>query len=172
MEIRLLNEGDEKVFFQGMKAWEGDDLTWYTFAWKPGMSFQQMLKILDDEKAGRNLQPGRVAHTMFYGFVDDEIIGRLSIRHELNDYLFHRGGNVGYSVAPKFRGKGYATQMMKHALEYCRDELKLQKILVTCNDTNIASWKVIEKAGGVLEKKFVDDTDGALVRRYWFQLTV
>lgn len=170
MEIRLLNEGDEKAFFQGVKEWEGDDLSWFTFAWKPGMSYAEMLKILDDERFGKNLQPGRVPHTMLYGFVNGEIIGRVSIRHELNEYLMKRGGHVGYSVAARFRGNGYATKLMGRAIQFFRDELKLQKILVTCKDDNVPSWKIIEKFGGILENKFVDESDQALVRRYWVSL--
>jgi hypothetical protein len=43
--------------------------------------------------------------------------------------------------------------------------LGLRKVLVTCGDSNLASARVIEKAGGVLED--VRDTELGLTRRYW-----
>jgi|GEM_PF-2514423 len=44
--LRELDENDEAAFFAGLKDWEGDDLDWYTFVWKPGMSFNEMLTTL------------------------------------------------------------------------------------------------------------------------------
>jgi predicted acetyltransferase len=46
--------------------------------------------------------------------------------------------------------------------------LGLDKVLVTCNDSNLASARVIEKAGGVLED--VRDTEHGCTRRYWIIL--
>jgi predicted acetyltransferase len=42
--------------------------------------------------------------------------------------------------------------------------LGLRKVLVTCGDSNLASARVIEKAGGVLED--VRETELGLTRRY------
>lgn len=166
--VRQLTADDEAAFFEGMKPWS-EDITWYTFAWNPGMSYQQMLAILDDEKNGRNLQPGRVPHTMLYGFLDGKIIGRVSIRHELNDYLLHRGGNIGYAVTEGYRRQGYATVLMQEGIKYCKS-LGLKEILVTCSDQNTPSWKVIEKFNARLENKVNDEEDNELIRRYWINL--
>lgn len=166
--VRELTVNDEAAFFSGMKHWSEGDRTWYTFAWKPGMSYQEMLTLLTDERLGKNLAPQRVPHTMLYAFLEGQIIGRVSIRHSLNDFLLRRGGHIGYAVAESFRGRGYATQLMKAGMHYCKDVLGLSQILVTCDDQNTPSWKIIEKFNASLENKI--DDEGKVIRRYWVKL--
>ncbi len=167
--LRQLGSQDEKAFFEGLKEWEGDDLSWYTFSWKPGMPFSEMLTILEKEFAGIDMRPGRVPHSMLYGFVDGKIIGRVSVRHSLTESLRKRGGHIGYAVAKRFRKQGFATEMVRQALDHCR-ELKIPKLMITCADDNVPSWKVIEHFDGKLEDKIWDDEDHEMIRRYWISL--
>lgn len=169
LTLRQLTENDEEAFFEGMKEWEGESPAWYTFAWTEGMSYKEMLKILKDEAEGKNLKPNRVAHTMLYAFVDDKIIGRVSIRHELNEYLKHRGGHIGYAVAKRWRRKGYATEMLNKAIPYCKS-IGLKELMITCADENEPSWKIIESAGGKLQDKIWDEEDKETIRRYWLKI--
>lgn len=164
--LRELAASDEEAFLAGMQEWVGEDPHWYSFIWKEGMSFSEMLGILEKEAAGVDLAPGRVPHSMLYGFLDGEIIGRVSVRHQLNDYLRKRGGHIGYSVAKRFRGKGYATEMVRQGLERCK-QIGIASIMITCADDNIPSWKIIEHFGGQLEDKIWDDEDKEMIRRYW-----
>ena len=164
--LRQLNESDEQAFFEGFKEWEGESPHWYTFAWQEGMSFLSMLDRLRKDVLGVDLAPGQVPHTMLYGFWDGKIIGRMSIRHHLNEYLRVRGGHIGYSVAKRYRGRGYATEMVRQALKYC-EQIGIGSIMITCADDNIASWKIIEKFGGKLKDRIWDDEDEEYVRRYW-----
>jgi predicted acetyltransferase len=55
---------------------------------------------------------------------------------------------------------GHATLMLRGALALA-GRLQIEKILVTCDVDHVASRKVIEANGGVLE----DERDGVL--RYW-----
>lgn len=167
--IRQLTPADETAFFEGMKLWSEKDLGWYTFTWKPGVSYKEMMTILGDECHGRNIAPGRVPHTMLYAFLDGKIIGRVSIRHELNDFLLRRGGHIGYSVAEAYRRKGYATELMQAGMNYCKT-LGLSEILVTCDDANTPSWKIIEKFAARLENKINDQAENKTIRRYWVKL--
>src|SRR5262245_10133330 len=134
----------------GMKEWVGESPHLYSSAWKEGMTYSEMMQILRNEAKGVNLAPGRVQHSMLYGFVGGEIIGRLSVRHVLNDYLRKRGGHIGYAVAPRFRNKGYATEIVRQGIEFCR-RLALTEIMVTCLNTNVPSCKIIEKLGGCFQ---------------------
>ena len=54
------------------------------------------------------------------------------------------GGLIGYSIRPSQRGKGYASEMLKLALEKFANT-SIDNILITCKDFNLASKKVIEK---------------------------
>lgn len=123
------------------------------------------LDRLESSRRGEDVPDGRVPSTFLVAEVDGRIVGRVSIRHELNDYLAERGGHIGYGIRPEFRGQGYATQILLNALHVVR-ELGVQKVLVTCNDSNTASSIVIEKCGGVLEN-IIEAEDGERVRRYW-----
>ncbi|MBQ7307341.1 MAG: GNAT family N-acetyltransferase, partial [Clostridia bacterium] len=75
----------------------------------------------------------------------------------------------GYGIRPKFHGKGYGTLMLKMALEESK-KLGLDKVLVTCVDENIASSRVIEKNGGILENKILLPSDNKTYRRYWIEI--
>ena len=98
---------------------------------------------------------------------DNYIVGMIDIRHYLNEYLTQVGGNIGYGVRKTERNKGYAKQMLKLALEKCKD-LKIKKVLITCDEDNIASEKVILSANAKLED--IRNVDGENKKRFWIDL--
>ena len=98
---------------------------------------------------------------------DNYIVGMIDIRHYLNEYLTQVGGNIGYSVRKTERNKGYAKQMLKLALGKCRD-LKMKKVLITCDEDNIASEKVILSANAKFED--IRSADGENKKRFWIDL--
>lgn len=163
--LRELTQDDEIAFLNGFNDWKDEDISWYSFIWKPGMDFHQHLIQLENQKDKNKIESHRVPSTMLYAFVDGKIVGQLSVRHDLNDNLKLRGGHLGYAVSPKHRKKGYATEIFRQGLRFCSD-LGLQKILVTCSDENIGSWKIIEKFSAHLESRFKDETNNEFVRRY------
>ncbi len=134
------------------------------------MCFKSHVDQLDKESKGEGLPEGWVPSTMLYAFVKDEIIGRINIRHTLNENLLKRGGHIGYAVAPQFRKRGYATKMLKEGLRYSKEELKLSKVLISCASSNVPSIKLIEASGGVLGEETYDDVDDEMIKKYWVQL--
>ena len=98
---------------------------------------------------------------------DNYIVGMIDIRHYLNEYLTQVGGNIGYSVRKTERNKGYAKQMFKLALEKCKG-LKIKKVLITCDEDNIASEKVILSANAKFED--IRNVDGENKKRFWIDL--
>jgi predicted acetyltransferase len=109
---------------------------------------------------GESLPNGCVPMTYLLAVVDGEVVGRTSIRHTLNDFLLNLGGHIGYGVRPAHRRRGHATEILRQSLAITQT-LGIKESLVTCDDDNVASRTIIERAGGVLE----DVRDGK--RRYW-----
>ena len=98
--------------------------------------------------------------------VNGEIVGRVSIRFQLNKELERFGGHIGFGVLPAYRQRGYATEILRQGLVIARGE-GLTRVLIICDDDNLASARTIEKCGGVLEAVVTDEDDVTKIRRYW-----
>lgn len=100
---------------------------------------------------------------------DGKLVGMLDIRHELNEACRNLFGNIGYSIRPSERRKGYATIQLKLAKQICK-EMGMKKILVSCHKENTASAKTILHNGGILENEVTDHRNGEILQRYWITL--
>ncbi len=103
---------------------------------------------------------------------DRRIVGTIQVRHRLTEELRENGGNIGYAVRPDQRKKGYATQMLFLALDFCRG-LGLNRVLLDCLADNIASEKTIRRCGGVLAEEVTapgDDGQPGRIKRFWIEL--
>lgn len=95
-------------------------------------------------------------------------LGEVSLRHYLNESLNRFGGHLGYRIRPSQRRKGYGSLLCKLAIEKARQR-GIGDILITCDDDNTGSLKIIEANGGVLYDR-IDNGRGVLTRRYWVYL--
>ncbi len=131
------------------------------------MSFRRYLEVLAERERGENLPANQVPSTFLFAFAGTRIVGRVSIRHALNPYLERFGGHIGYVVVPEYRRQGYATAILRQALQIARQKLGLTRVLVTCDDDNVGSIRTIEKNGGVLENIVAGPEGATPKRRYW-----
>jgi predicted acetyltransferase len=110
----------------------------------------------------------RVPQTTLWLAEGNIFIGDAKIRHRLNDRLFQSGGHIGYGIRPSMRRKGHATEMLRLCLIWARDNLQLDRVLLSCLEENIGSARAMEKNGGQL----IDITPhpfetGKMQKRYW-----
>ncbi|MFC5679220.1 GNAT family N-acetyltransferase [Aeromicrobium endophyticum] len=110
--------------------------------------------------------PSDVAHAELVADVDGTVVGRATVRLELDDFFRTLGGQIGYLVLPAHRGRGHATEMLRQSLVFLREHGHPEPVLVTCDDDNVASATVIERNGGVLES-VVSGVGDVPKRRYW-----
>jgi predicted acetyltransferase len=123
-----------------------------------------------DEAVGLNLLPGRVPQNTFWLVRDGlRILGCSRLRQTLTSHLEEFGGHIGYDIRPSERRRGYGTQILRLTLDKAR-RLDLKKVLVTSDNANIASWRIIEKNGGVLYSEAMSQHTGELLRKYWIDL--
>ena len=132
-------------------------------------SIEDWLEELKKRSCEDTVPKGLVPSSTYLGVreKDNYIVGMIDIRHYLNEYLTQAGGHIGYGVRKTERNKGYAKQMLKLALEKCK-ELKIKKVLITCDEDNIASEKVILSANAKLED--IRNVDGENKKRFWIDL--
>ena len=156
---------EEKYLKSYMKAYdEFQSMGVSTFGLSDARSMDIFEKF-ENYRLERNLKPDRVGSDTYW-LVDEEkryFIGEVHIRHRLNEALKLCGGHIGYAVRYGEWNKGYGTRMLSLALEKAK-ERGISEALVTCNDDNIASARVMEKNGFLFQDKV--EVDGRLIRRY------
>lgn len=103
-------------------------------------------------RAGQGSPPDGVPTSVFLLVRGCRILGECSLRHRLTDALRDDGGHISYAVRPSERGRGYGTYILSRVLEQAR-LLGLSDVLLTCDKTNAASARVIQKCGGVVKSE-------------------
>ncbi|MBQ6517692.1 MAG: GNAT family N-acetyltransferase [Anaerolineaceae bacterium] len=113
---------------------------------------------------------GKVPDSVFFLLDEDRnrLLGAVNIRNYLNEALLKEGGHIGDGIRPSERRKGYAAEMIRLALIECR-KLGIDRVLMTCEKSNIGSAKSILKNGGVLENEFIN-SEGCVEQRYWIKV--
>lgn len=98
---------------------------------------------------------------------DGRIIGFLVLRHKLeyDDDDIDFASNLGYSIRPSERGKGYAKEQLRLGLQKAK-EIGLDKVRIVCRDINIGSSKTILANGGVYIDTIHGEISGMNVNRY------
>jgi predicted acetyltransferase len=129
--------------------------------------FPAMLARIQHFEQGTNLPEGYVPSSTFWLIEGDEIIGVSNLRHQLNDQLLKAGGHIGLSIRPSCRGGKLSIQLLHMTLAKAA-AMGIKEVHVHCYCDNLASAKMIEACGGVLDSEVL--ADGHTVLRYLVEL--
>ena len=84
---------------------------------------------------------------------DDELVGMLELRIE----PFR--ADLGYVIARQYWGNGYATEITKSVIKWAILQENIYRVWATCDTENLASARVLEKAGmqreGILRRYII-----------------
>ena len=166
MTLRLLRVADDAAALAAHTELADEEFDFLLHL--DGTVFADYLATLERMKLSQRLSPTQVPETFLAAFVDDDLVGRVSIRHALSEQLLRVGGHIGYAVRPQFRRRGFATAILRQSLVVA-GEMGVERALVTCDDSNVGSIATIERRGGVLNR-----SEKALVQRklhYWIPST-
>lgn len=116
--------------------------------------FKEWLILMDNWSKGKELKESYVPQTIFWLFENEIPVGIGKIRHKLTEASRAFGGNIGYAIAKKYRGKGYATIFLNKLIEEAK-KLNISEKILTVEKYNNPSKRVIEKNGGII----IDEND-------------
>jgi predicted acetyltransferase len=173
INLRHLELQDKATFLAAMnEPWETNFVFAHYYESLANNSFETYINVLPLISIGQLIPSDHVPSTLLFAFDgSNRIVGRVSIRHQLNDLLLKVGGHVGYGVVPSRRRVGFANEILKESLIYIKSKLPhIERVLLTCDDSNLGSSKTIENNGGVFEDLVKDSSMEVAKRRYWIKL--
>lgn len=82
------------------------------------------------------------------------------------------GWEIGYHIAKKYTRQGYATEAVEAFLPIIMKSLDIKNVYGICVADNVASCKVLEKAGFILEYRGVSDYQNTrkLIHKYKYSI--
>lgn len=121
-------------------------------------TYEAWINLMDRNRHEETAGPRfGVSDTYFAADDEGELVGILNIRYALTEF-YKDSGHIGYSVVPQERRKGYATQMLRKALDICREK-GMKEVKLVCSSDNIASRRTIMNCGGAVSRIFFKETD-------------
>lgn len=135
------------------------------------------LRDLERPGAPLTLNDGRVVERLpgrTFWMWDGAFCGAINIRYVpgTEDLPSHVSGHVGYSVVPWKQRRGYATRALALLISQARPITGLSCLLITCDEDNAGSRKVIERNGGVFSgTEPLTDRPGIAKLLFWISLT-
>lgn len=137
----------------------------------PGMDYLEKYGNVPDWIAFCDRMSDKISWYMTIRESDCKIVGFLIFRHKLeyDDDDMEFASNLGYSIRPSERGKGYAKEQLRLGLQKAK-ESGLSKVRIVCLDTNVGSNKTILANGGILIDKIHGEASGLNINRYDIEL--
>jgi predicted acetyltransferase len=158
LEQLLADLGDGENGFMGTPVHSGE------------ATLAEFLEQCREQSEAVSLPEGYVPQTVFWALDDGgQAVGMVRMRHYLNDALLVHGGHIGFYIRRDQRGRGYAAEALRPALDRLR-ALGESRALMTVDTDNVASIRVIESVGGYRDPR--EEATDPKEHRYWVDLPV
>lgn len=165
LHLEFPNISHEKSYLEMIEEWKNHETPTSPWALFRGDTFESFLETVTQDRTSNYFW---VPATLFFFMEDNALLWALHIRHHIDHpNLRETGGHIGYGLRPSARGKWLAREMLTLGLEKTR-KLGLDRVLLTADEDNPASWKTIEACWWVFER--TAEKDGRTLRRYWITL--
>lgn len=167
LRLRPIRRDDREVTLRAHELLRHDNFE-FLLGWTNDTQWEEYVALCHRVDHFAGTKPGWVPSTLLLAIVDNEVVGRSSIRFVLNEYLLREAGHIGYGVLPEHRQRGYATEILQQSLVIARSH-GVERVLVTADEDNLASRRTIERCGGQLENIVpgLETGDGKPKCRYW-----
>jgi predicted acetyltransferase len=157
----------EASWMAGLREFEDKGINgFWNVPFKP-VNIGEYVQRTEDHSYGKNIPENWMPATTFWLIDEDDVVGHVNVRHVLVEWSHRIGGHIGFAIRPSAWRKGYGRKILELALLEART-IGLSKVLVTCNDTNLGSIKIIESNGGRFQD--INEVKGEMVRRYWIEI--
>lgn len=117
-------------------------------------------RLVERSQWTESLADGRLPSTTYFAVRDDRIVGAIRVRRGSTPNVDNVIGQIGYETRPSARGQGIATQL----LQWVRQHVIAEPVMVSCQVGNPASQRVIENSGGVYIGNYIDEHEGEVKR--------
>jgi len=116
-----------------------------------GLPYEIFSNFIESQMARKfqNVSDYDTPTTISVMYVNDYPVGYIGVRTKINEQWQKWSGNIFYAIRKSERGKGYATKMLKLALDALRKD-GWNEVLLQSSAGNVVSAKVIERNGGIL----------------------
>lgn len=138
----------------------------YSLYIKAEDNFDEFIIQLNEASEGKNLPEGWVPCSSFW-LVDEkeEVIGVIRIRHSVDSDFLQMIGHIGYEIKSTQRKMGHGTNILKLGLIEAK-KIGLGVVLITCDEDNLGSLRIIEKFDGKYKKSFINPDTNKIVKQF------
>lgn len=166
LELRRFRPEDAEAF----AAYRSDPAVAHYQSWDAPFSLDLARTTVAGFATGDPLQPGWFQYAIA---LDGLLIGDIG----LNTFTNLMQADIGYTLAPAYQGKGYATEAVRALLEHLFTERDLHRVSAECDARNTSSARLLERLGFQQEgfrpentwfkNEWTDDLLFGLLQRNW-----
>jgi RimJ/RimL family protein N-acetyltransferase len=121
--------------------------------WEAPFSLAQASEFVEEMKNRTPGEPGMWLQLAIEHKSTSEMLGDVAFKRLFND---PRQAEIGFTLARESQGKGYALEAVTRLIDYLFKELDLHRVQANCDPDNLASARLMQRAGMRHEGRFIE----------------